>query len=119
MLARALAQQTPLLLLDEPTAHLDLSAQAEVLSLLQEQSKQQQCIVMVLHDLNLAALYASHICILLNKEIRVVGTAEQVFGESTLSAAYGDCLHRLTHPLYGVPAVLPKRKDPIYQYPIR
>ncbi|HCL4549112.1 ABC transporter ATP-binding protein [Clostridium botulinum] len=78
-IAMALAQQTDLILLDEPTTYLDLAHQLEVLKLLYELNRNQKCtIVMVLHDLNLAARFSDYIIAIKKGAIIKYGTPEEV-----------------------------------------
>lgn len=87
-LARALAQQTPVLLLDEPTAHLDLENQSRILSLLKKLSSGGSTIVFTTHDPN-AALYAADRFVLLNQgRVYAEGEAAEVITRGNLSALY-------------------------------
>ena len=75
----ALAQETEILLLDEPTTFLDISHQVEVLDLLTDLNHARQTtIVMVLHDLNLAARYADHLVAMTGGKLHICGTPEEV-----------------------------------------
>lgn len=108
LLARALAQDTPILLLDEPTTHLDLQHQSILLNLVQELAREQKlAILMVLHDLNLAALYADRVALLVSGSLQAVGTPLEVLTPSNLAAAYQVPVHVIPHPDYGTPLVLP------------
>ena len=74
MLARALAQQTPVMLLDEPTSNLDIAHQYEIMSLLQDFNlEQQKTILIVVHDLNLAYRYCPKLILLNNRHIAYQG----------------------------------------------
>ena len=74
MLARALAQQTPVMLLDEPTSNLDIAHQYEIMSLLQDFNREQQkTILIVVHDLNLAYRYCPKLILLNNRHIAYQG----------------------------------------------
>lgn len=87
-LARALAQQTSLLLLDEPTAHLDLENQSRILNLLKKLAADGTTIVFTTHDPN-AALYAADRFVLLNEgTVYAAGRAEEVITRENLSALY-------------------------------
>jgi iron complex transport system ATP-binding protein len=108
LLARALAQDTPILLLDEPTAHLDINHQARLLNLVQELAREQSlAILMALHDLNLVALYADRVALLVNGSIAALGNPKEVLTPDTLALAYGIHLKVILHPDYGTPLVLP------------
>jgi iron complex transport system ATP-binding protein len=108
LLARALAQATPILLLDEPTNHLDMRHQTGFLSLVRQLAVDNGLAVLVaLHDLNLASLYTDRVAVLLQGQLKAVGTPEQVFTQEILSPVYGVGLTVITHPEYGTPLVLP------------
>jgi iron complex transport system ATP-binding protein len=88
-IAMALAQQTDLILLDEPTTYLDLAHQLEVLELLDELNKDQRCtIVMVLHDLNLAARFSDYMIALRGGDIIKYGSPEDVMTTEVLKKAF-------------------------------
>ena len=72
MLARTLAQDTPILLMDEPTAHLDLSHQIDLLKLITKQAREKNLTVLIaLHDLNLASMFADRIAIVHTPDVAV------------------------------------------------
>ncbi|MFE7032665.1 ABC transporter ATP-binding protein [Streptomyces sp. NPDC057621] len=107
-IAMALAQQTDLLLLDEPTTFLDISHQIEVLDLLTDLNRTRgTTIVMVLHDLNLAARYADRLVALASGALHAAGTPEEVMTEDTVQAVYGMESRVIEDPLSGKPLVLP------------
>ncbi|GAE00752.1 ferrichrome ABC transporter ATP-binding protein [Clostridium botulinum B str. Osaka05] len=88
-IAMALAQQTDLILLDEPTTYLDLAHQLEVLKLLYELNRSQKCtIVMVLHDLNLAARFSDYIIAIQKGAIIKYGTPEEVMTPEVLRKTF-------------------------------
>lgn len=90
ILARALAQEPRLLILDEPTAHLDLRYQAEVAGLLRSLNRERgMTILLVSHDLNLAAELSDRLLLLADGRIARLGPPEQVLEESVLAAVYG------------------------------
>ncbi len=90
ILARALAQETKILLLDEPTSNLDLRHQLEVLDLLTSLKKTRRLSLAVsLHDLNLAARYADDLVLLHQGRIAVAGPPEQVLTPDSLARVYG------------------------------
>ena len=108
LLARALAQDTPLLLLDEPTAHLDLHHQANILSLLRDLVNERELgVLLVLHDLNLAAMYAHRVALLVEGRLWALGTPDEVLTPEWLFEAYQSDLHVFKHPAYGTPVILP------------
>ncbi len=90
ILARALAQEPRLLILDEPTAHLDLRYQAEVAGLLRRLNRERGAtILLVSHDLNLAAELSDRLLMLAEGRIARVGPPEEVLEESLLEEVYG------------------------------
>ena len=90
LLAKALAQEPHLLLLDEPTAHLDLRHQIEMLSLLKKlRGTKNLTIFMVLHDLSLASEFAEQVIILKDKRIFAEGTPKKLLTEKTISEIFG------------------------------
>jgi iron complex transport system ATP-binding protein len=108
MLARALAQDTPILLLDEPTSHLDINHQVHLLNLVAELTQENHlAVLMALHDLNLAALYSRRIILLVDGRIQAFGAPCEVLTPTLLSAAYHLPLNVITHPDYGTPLILP------------
>jgi iron complex transport system ATP-binding protein len=107
LLARALAQACPILLLDEPTAHLDLHHQVGLLGLVRRMAKEQNLAVLIaLHDLNLASLYADRLALLVDGRIRSTGTPEEVLTSETLQSAYQVPLHVHPNPQHGTPWVV-------------
>lgn len=107
-IAMVLAQQTDLLLLDEPTTFLDVSHQIEVLDLLTDLNRSRgTTIVMVLHDLNLAARYADHLIALAGGRLHAAGTPHEVLTEATVRAVFGLQNQVITDPTSGKPLMLP------------
>jgi len=89
IIARALAQKPQVLLLDEPTLHLDINHQIELLELLKVLSKEENLIVVVVsHDLNLAARYSDEIMILKRGKIYQAGSPEEVITRQTIREVY-------------------------------
>ncbi|MCS4489534.1 heme ABC transporter ATP-binding protein [Corynebacterium sp. ES2794-CONJ1] len=108
-LARVLAQQTPVIMLDEPTAALDIKHQEQVLGLVQAIARAAGvAVVVVLHDLNAAASYCDKIICLANGTIAAMGSVDDVYTAETLSTIYGWPIE-VTHN-NGVISVHPKRR---------
>ncbi len=108
LLARALAQDTPILLLDEPTTHLDLQHQANFLNLVRRLTLEKQLsVLMVLHDLNLAGLYADRVALLAGGSVHAIGSPSEVLTAHNLTAVYHVPVNVIPHPDYGTPLVLP------------
>jgi ABC-type glutathione transport system ATPase component len=113
LLARALAQDTPVLLLDEPTAHLDLRHQSGLLNLVQELAHEQRlAVLMALHDLNLVALYSDRVALLVDGCLKTTGSPEDVLTAGYLSESYQVPLSVTVHPEYGTPLILPDGRNP-------
>ncbi|WP_406203656.1 MULTISPECIES: heme ABC transporter ATP-binding protein [unclassified Streptomyces] len=108
-LARVLAQRAPLLLLDEPTAALDLKHQELVLRLCRERARAGDAVVVVLHDLGLAAAYAHRVAILRAGRVAADGPPADVFSERLLSEVYDQPVEVLSHPRTGAVLVTPQR----------
>jgi len=110
LLARALAQETPVLLLDEPTAHLDIGHQAEVLDLLAALRRERELAVLaVLHDLTIAAHYCDRLAVLDEGRIVALGTPEDIVNAEMVGSAFGAAgAVVIAHPLTGRPVVLPR-----------
>jgi iron complex transport system ATP-binding protein len=106
--AMALAQGTDLLLLDEPTTYLDVAHQVEMLDLLTDLNRATgTTIVMVLHELNLAARYADHLVAMRDGRIVAEGTPAEVVTEHTVHAVFGLANQVIADPVSGTPLVVP------------
>ena len=108
-LARVLAQDTELLLLDEPTAALDLHHQNRVLTLIRERAKNNRGVVVVAHDLSLAAALADRVGVFVDGRMLAAGTVQEVMNPELLSEAYQVPIHVLPGP-DGLPVIVPKRE---------
>lgn len=112
LLARALAQNAPLLLLDEPTTHLDLEHQTTLLNLVRRMAAEKPlAILMVMHDLNLTGLYADRVALLVDGKIRAIGAPSNVITAENLIETYHIPVNILRHPEYGTPLVLPDGRN--------
>lgn len=107
-MARVFAQETPLVLLDEPTASLDLRHQHLVMAALRGLVDAGASVVAVLHDINLAARFADRALILDRGSVRAVGTPEAVFRSDILGSVYGMAVDVVPHPGADYPLILPR-----------
>ena len=107
-IARALAQETPVLLLDEPTSHLDISYQTGVLDMiLKVRQETGVTVVVAMHDLTLAAQYCSRIAVLHQGTIYACGEPSEVLTPEVVSKVFGTAVSIVEHPVHGTPVVLP------------
>ncbi|MGX1560753.1 heme ABC transporter ATP-binding protein [Streptomyces sp. NPDC055506] len=109
-LARVLAQHAPLLLLDEPTAALDLRHQELVLRLCRSRAHTGDAVVVVVHDLGLAAAYAHRVALLCAGRVAADGPPAEVFSERLLTEVYDQPVEVLPHPRTGALLVTPRRE---------
>lgn len=89
VIARALAQEPEILLLDEPTVFLDISGQFEIMDILKDLNREGLTIIAVLHDVNLASRYCRRIALLNEGRLEIVGTPEEVFTAKNIMRTYG------------------------------
>jgi len=109
IIARALAQETEAILLDEPTANLDISRQIEVLELIKGLCQENKlAVAMALHDLNLAVHYCDRLLLINEGRIHSEGPPAKVINNETLEEVYGPGNYVMAHPLSGLPVVLPR-----------
>ncbi len=112
LLARALTQSTPILLLDEPTTNLDLHYQESFMEIVRTLAHADGLAVLIaLHDLNLAARYADRAALLVAGEIKAIGTPRQVLTPRLISEAYHLPVQVIPHPFEDAPLVLPTGAD--------
>jgi iron complex transport system ATP-binding protein len=108
-LAMALAQEARLLLLDEPTAHLDVRYQVEILDLLTRlHASGTLTVCATLHDLNLASLYFPRLVLLASGKLVADGDAAAVLRTDVLAPVFGGRVRLLQHPARGVPLAIPE-----------
>jgi iron complex transport system ATP-binding protein len=109
-LARVLAQDTDVMLLDEPTAALDLHHQDRVMQLVKSRAQGNRAVVVVVHDVSLAAAYADRIALIVEGRISALGSAADVLTREKLQAVYDVELHVIESP-DGHPLVVPVRNQ--------
>jgi iron complex transport system ATP-binding protein len=112
-IARAVAQETEYLLLDEPTAHLDLRHQQTVLQIARQRTQQDKTVILVLHDINLAIAGADQILLLTEGRIIAAGTPADVMTEENLQKAYGIIPRFTTEDATGRRYLLPSTSDAV------
>jgi iron complex transport system ATP-binding protein len=107
LIARVLVQETQGILLDEPTANLDIGRQIEILDLLRHLCTEDKLTALAaLHDLNLAAQYCDHLLLINEGQIHAEGTPSEVITNGNIQQVYGagNCVY--THPVNGLPTIL-------------
>ena len=112
-IARALSQQTPLMMLDEPLANLDIVYQTKIMDLIcSTQYKNGGSVLFVTHDLNIAAQYCTRIILLHDGRVLNTGPPSKVLTIENIMTAYGIEMCLTTHPVNGTPVILPKYSNP-------
>ena len=111
-IAMVLAQQTPILLLDEPTTFLDIAHQIELMDLLADLNAKGRTIVAVLHDLNHACRYATHLIAMKDGAIVDQGRPTAIITEQLVEAAFGLPCVIIADPVTGTPLIVPKGRQP-------
>ena len=107
-IAMALAQETDVLLLDEPTTYLDLAHQVEVLDLVTDLNRTRgTTVAIVLHDLNLAARYADHVIAMKDGAVAALGSPQDVVTEDLVKDVFGLESRVIPDPVSGTPLILP------------
>lgn len=107
-IAMALAQETPILLLDEPTTFLDIAHQIELLDLLTALNRQGRTIVAILHDLNHACRYATNLIAMKDGAIAAEGKPEAIINEQVVQQVFGLSSVIIPDPVTGTPLVVPR-----------
>lgn len=108
IIARAIAQQAQIMVLDEPISNLDINHQVQVLDTVKSLcSTLGLTVITVLHDLNIAGQYADEIIVLKNGEVLEQGKPEWVLREDLIKQVYGNNIHIINHPITKKPIVMP------------
>lgn len=109
-IAMVLAQETDVVCLDEPVNHLDMAHQLDCLDLVRQLNQSfGRTIVLVLHDLNLAARYADQLVFLRNGKVAALGSPEELMTEATIAAVFDVQSMVITDPVHGRPLCIPMR----------
>lgn len=111
-IARVLAQRTPVVLLDEPAAALDVRHQEHVMSLARELAAAGSGVVVVSHDLDAAAHWSDRVVLLQQGRVRATGEPSEVLTSELLSDVYDTPIEVFRHPVTGAPVVRPVRRSP-------
>ncbi|KIL36111.1 ABC transporter [Cohnella kolymensis] len=110
-IAMTLAQETPVILLDEPTTYLDMAHQIEVLDLLYRlNAEEHRTIVMVLHDINLACRYADNVVAICSGKIEAQGRPEDIIEAKLIESVFSMECRIIPDPFYGTPLCIPLSK---------
>lgn len=109
--AMLLAQQTPLLLLDEPTTYLDIAHQIELLELFKDLNEQGNTLVAVLHDLNHAARYATHLIAMKAGKVIAQGNPSDIVTEELIEEVFGLQCKVIDDPVTHTPLIVPLGRD--------
>jgi iron complex transport system ATP-binding protein len=107
LLSRALAQVARVLVLDEPTAHLDIAHQVQTMQLIQSLCREGIAAIVAMHDLNLASLFCDQVTLLWNGCVAVTGSPGEVLTPQRVRETYGVEALVIRHPQTGGPVVLP------------
>jgi len=108
-IARALAQEPRILLLDEPTTYLDLSHQVDILGLVVRLAAGTGLAVLAaFHDLNIAAHYCQRLILLHNGRVQAQGTPDEVLTPETIAASFAAPVYVFQHPVTRTPVVVPR-----------
>ncbi len=109
MLALAMTQRSPIMLLDEPTSNLDISHQTKVMSLIKKihvQKSNNGITILAIHDLNIAAQISDRVILFSEGVVAVDGTAKEVLTKNNIEAIYGSEVSIIPHPEHGSPLII-------------
>ena len=109
MLALAMTQRSPIMLLDEPTSNLDISHQTKVMSLIKkihDQKSNDGATILAIHDLNIAAQFSDRVILFSEGIVAVDGTPEEVLTKNNIEAIYGSEVSIIPHPEHGSPLII-------------
>ena len=109
MLALAMTQRSPIMLLDEPTSNLDISHQMKVMSLIKkihDQKSNDGATILAIHDLNIAAQFSDRVILFSEGIVAVDGTPEEVLTKNNIEAIYGSEVSIIPHPEHGSPLII-------------
>lgn len=108
VVARAIAQETEIILLDEPISHLDIHHQIEIMNQLKQLNQNKNItIIAVLHDLNIAAAYGDHMILMHDRRVYKDGTPEEVLTEDIIKKVYGLDVYITKNPKTGKTFIMP------------
>jgi iron complex transport system ATP-binding protein len=110
--ARILLQETPLVLLDEPTASLDIGHETQLMNLLRARCNQGTTTLVALHNLNTAAAFCDRLVLLDKGKLIAVNTPDKVITPQIIAQLYDQPILVTPHPISGTMTVLPKRQEP-------
>lgn len=110
-IAMCLAQQTPIILLDEPTTHLDIAHAVEILETVEELARAGRTVVMVLHDLGLAARYSDQIVVVAHGTTSGIGAPDEILTPGLIHSAFGLDAHVFPDPVDGGMTIVPALKQ--------
>ena len=116
-MASALAQKPELLLLDEPTSHLDITHQVRFMNLIQRLNEELHLsVIMILHDLSMAAEYCDYLVIMKKGSIYQKGTPDEVLTYENIESVYDTLVVVNTNPVSGKPVVFPVSERRLHEF---
>lgn len=116
-IARALTQQTKILLLDEPTAHLDISHQMRVLNLIQRLNRENHLtVLLIVHDLNLASEYSDRLILMNRGRLYACGTPDEVLTYENIEKVYDTIVVTRNNPVSGKPFIFPVSESALNEH---